>query len=68
MFGSRIREPLDLAADSIIELGNDQNSQHPARASSVKVYPVALAAVAKYKPALIEAIDGIKFAAMYMKR
>lgn len=68
IFGSRTRKPLDVAVDSIVKLGNDQNSRNSIRASSVPVYLVAPTATAKYKLALVEAIDVIKFAAVYMKQ
>ncbi|RKF54548.1 hypothetical protein OnM2_096044, partial [Erysiphe neolycopersici] len=65
MYGSRIKEPLDIASDAIVELG-----EHiPQRlAASEPAYPVEPVNDSKYKPALIEAIDAIKFAAMVMKR
>ncbi|RKF53206.1 hypothetical protein OnM2_107028, partial [Erysiphe neolycopersici] len=65
MYGARIKEPLDIASDAIVELIEEIPQR---RAASVPVYPIEPADNSKYKPALMEAIDAIKFAAMFMKR
>ncbi|POS82631.1 hypothetical protein EPUL_004731, partial [Erysiphe pulchra] len=65
MYGARIKEPLDIASDAIVELIEEIPQR---RAASVPVYPIEPANNSKYKPALIEAIDAIKFAAIFMKR
>lgn len=57
MYGQRIKEPLDIAADAMIDL--EQNNLF------VSAFP---AATYTYNPARIEAIDAIKMAAIVMKK
>lgn len=66
-YGTRIKKPLDIAADAIVELTFE--SQQPSRRQAVSepIYPIEPANDGKYKPALIEAIDAIKFASIFMK-
>ncbi|KAI1000711.1 hypothetical protein K3495_g7485 [Podosphaera aphanis] len=54
IYGQRIREPLDIAADALVEL--DQNNS-----------TIPTCSVVPYNPAQIEAFDAIKLAAVYMK-
>lgn len=78
MYGQRIKEPIDIAADSLIDLeGDNPNNKDylPSRAVSEPVinktslvFPVEPHRDQNYRPAIIEAIDAIKFAAMYAKQ
>ncbi|RKF60445.1 Transposon Ty3-G Gag-Pol polyprotein [Golovinomyces cichoracearum] len=68
MYGARIKEPLDIASDAIVELLDVPRQPALPREVAEPVYPVKPANDCKYKPALIEAIDAIKFASMFMKR
>ncbi|KAI1005181.1 hypothetical protein K3495_g3036 [Podosphaera aphanis] len=71
-------EPIDIAADALINLEGDylDNEQHlPIRAASEPInnttslaFPVDPHRDQNYRPAIIEAIDVIKFAAMYTKQ
>ncbi|KAI0996570.1 hypothetical protein K3495_g11614 [Podosphaera aphanis] len=54
IYAQQSREPLEIAADALVELG--QNN------STIPTYSVV-----SYNPARIEAIDAIKLAAVYMK-
>ncbi|RKF77380.1 hypothetical protein GcM1_220069, partial [Golovinomyces cichoracearum] len=67
MYGARMKEPLNIAAEAIVELANESQQLAFSRAISEPVYPVEPVNNGKYKPALIKAIDAIKFAAMFMK-
>ncbi|KAI0994007.1 hypothetical protein K3495_g14176 [Podosphaera aphanis] len=77
MYGQRIREPIDIAADALINIEGDylDNEQHlPIRAASEPInyttslaFPVEPHRDQNYRPVIIEAIDAIKFAAMYTK-
>lgn len=82
MFGSRIKEPVDIAADSLVNLGEVTQISDPATQAEGKVnanpeqnqqlayaYPVQLEPVnsTTYRPAVIDAADTIKFAAMFIK-
>jgi len=72
MFGTRIKEPLDLAADALIDLGEEdqepQNLSAEEAAGEMNAYPVVPHGEQKYRPALIEASDAVKMAAMFMKQ
>ncbi|RKF62346.1 hypothetical protein OnM2_034060 [Erysiphe neolycopersici] len=64
MYGARIKEPLDIAADAIIEITSDPRQLILQQESSESIYPVEPTNEGKYKPALIEAIDAIKILRM----
>ncbi|KAF7852733.1 hypothetical protein EAF04_010926 [Stromatinia cepivora] len=71
MYGTRIKEPIDITADALVDLtyeDSPERHQDPAISNGVQVYPIEPANSGKYNPARIEAIDAIKFAAMFMKR
>lgn len=68
MFGSRIKEAIDIASDALIDLGEDHvQNPGPARHASEPLYQSAFPVQADYRPAQVDAADAIKFAAMYMK-
>ncbi|KAI1000935.1 hypothetical protein K3495_g7262 [Podosphaera aphanis] len=84
MYGNRIREPIDIAADSLLELeisenftdsntGNQQKNSHtiPAvhslKIDTINVFPIKPKPSCEYRPAIIDAADAIKWAAMIMK-
>lgn len=60
MYGHRIREPLDIDSDALIDLTLESTNN-----IEVNGYP---SEPAQYRPARIDAIDAIKLAAIYMKR
>lgn len=55
---------MDIAAEVVVELTEDIPQQ---RAASKLVYPIGSANSSNYKPALIKAIDAVKFTAMFVK-
>jgi len=83
LFGSRIREPLDVVGDALIDIG--ESPEHPERPqdaaalqddaaapqdAEVQNYPAqpAQQPQSSYRPSQIDAADAIKFAAMVMKQ
>ncbi|KAI0993049.1 hypothetical protein K3495_g15135 [Podosphaera aphanis] len=79
MYGRRIKEPLDIAAEAIIDLSSNSevsqehmnnsqallNQNIDTDAAHAEAYPIH--PNGEYRPALIDAAEALKFSAMWMK-
>ncbi|KAI0996230.1 hypothetical protein K3495_g11949, partial [Podosphaera aphanis] len=74
LFGTRIREPLDLLTYQLIkempdsQPGGLSSSELPQDPANPPAFPAEPEMSGSYRPELIDAVDAIKFAATYMKQ